>query len=174
MLIILDRDGVINFDSDNYIKSPEEWIPIPGSLEAIAMLNQKKHTVVIATNQSGMGRGYYLRSMLEAIHQKMQQELLKKHGHIDGIYFCPHTPEDHCACRKPRPGLLLQIKKDYPDLFPQAVLIGDALRDLQAARAAGCKAILVKTGKGSEVDLSLVDAEVPVYADLFDYVQQME
>src|SRR5688572_16260160 len=107
MLIILDRDGVINQDSNEYIKSPEEWIPIPGSLEKIACLNQKGHQVVIATNQSGVARGLLTEETLQAIHEKFQCELKKLGGHVEGIFFCPHHPDEGCECRKPKPGLLL-------------------------------------------------------------------
>jgi D-glycero-D-manno-heptose 1,7-bisphosphate phosphatase len=145
MLIILDRDGVINYDSPDYIKSPEEWHPIPGSLEAIAQLNQAGHTVVIATNQSGIGRGYYNVETLQAIHAKMLAALAAVGGHIDGIFYCPHKPEDHCDCRKPKPGLLLQIAEKFHTDFKDAVFIGDSWRDVEAAQAVHCKAVLVTT-----------------------------
>src|SRR3989344_4486862 len=116
MLVILDRDGVVNYESPTYIKSPEEWRALPGSLEAIATLNAAGHKVVVATNQSGIGRGYYSLATLEAIHQKMKEELARAGGCIEGIYFCPHIPEENCECRKPKPGLLLQIANDFPDL----------------------------------------------------------
>lgn len=149
MLIILDRDGVINEDSEDYIKSAAEWIPIPGSLEAIAALNQAGHTVVIATNQSGIGRGLYTEQDLQQIHDKMRLALAKVGGHIDGIFYCPHHPDENCDCRKPRPGLLLQIAKLFHTDFQDAIFIGDAERDIASAKAVHCKAILVKTGKGA-------------------------
>jgi D-glycero-D-manno-heptose 1,7-bisphosphate phosphatase len=148
MLIILDRDGVINEDSAEYIKSPQEWIAIPGSLDAIAKLNRADHKVVVATNQSGVGRGLYDEETLARIHEKMQNELSKVSGHIDGIFYCPHKPEDNCSCRKPKPGLFFQIAAQFPTDFSDAIAIGDTLRDLEAAQAVGCKAFLVKTGNG--------------------------
>src|SRR3990167_1132112 len=117
MLVIVDRDGVINHESEAYIKSPEEWIPIQGSLEAIAKLNKAGHRVVIATNQSGVGRGYYSIETLHKIHDAMQRALARVGGHIDRIYYFPPAPDDHCRCRKPQPGLLLDIAADYPDDF---------------------------------------------------------
>ena len=151
MMIILDRDGVINQDSPDYIKSPEEWHAIPGSLEAIARFNQAGHQVVVATNQSGIGRQFYDLATLEAINQKMTNELKKVGGHLDGIYYCPHLPSDHCSCRKPKPGLLQQISQDFSvDLSQNAVLIGDSARDIQAAHNVNCRAILVLTGNGKK------------------------
>lgn len=175
MLIILDRDGVINHDSEFYIKSPEEWHPISGSLEAIALLTKAGHTLVIATNQAGVGRGYYSLEMLEKIHQKMLQLIEQKGGKIDHIYFCPHHPDDQCDCRKPKPGLLLQIQRDYSELFSGAIFVGDSLRDIQAAHAANCRAALVRTGYGEK---TLVDhAEelkgVSVYENLLDFAQSL-
>ncbi len=167
MLIILDRDGVINYDSKVYIKNPDEWIPIPGSLEAIARLKQRGHTVVVATNQSGVNRGYYSLETLREIHEKMRRVLIEVGGHIDGIYFCPHTPEEHCACRKPEPGLLLQIKADFPDEFSSAILVGDSYRDILAAHRANCKAALVKTGNGHYTLAMNYDLKgVPIFENL--------
>ncbi|OGT68643.1 MAG: D-glycero-beta-D-manno-heptose-1,7-bisphosphate 7-phosphatase [Gammaproteobacteria bacterium RIFCSPLOWO2_02_FULL_42_9] len=147
-LIILDRDGVINKESAAYIKSPDEWIPITGSLEAIAQLNKANFTVVVASNQSGVGRGLFSPETLEQIHQKMQRALKKYGGHIDKIYFCPHTPDDHCKCRKPKSGLFDQIKKDYDINLKKIYAVGNSKRDLDAAKA--CKKILVLTGHGKE------------------------
>ncbi len=149
-LIILDRDGVINQDSDDFIKSPDEWIPIPGSLDAIAKLNKAGFIVVVATNQSGVGRGYFTLEILKKIHQKMQDELKKHGGLVDKIYFCPHTPEYHCECRKPKSGLFTQIQQDYAVDFQQTYCIGDSKRDIQAGLTAGCKNILVLTGHGKD------------------------
>ena len=148
MLVILDRDGVINHDSKEYIKSPDEWIPFPGSLEAIAQLNKAGHKVVVATNQSGVGRGYYSLQMMHKIHEQMQRAVVSVGGHVDGVYYCPHTPDDHCECRKPKPGMLLEIAEQYPDEFNNALFVGDSLRDLQAAQAVDIKPVLVKTGNG--------------------------
>jgi D-glycero-D-manno-heptose 1,7-bisphosphate phosphatase len=175
MLVILDRDGVINYDSPNYIKSPAEWEAIPGSLEAIARLNQANHQVVVASNQSGVARGYYSLITLEVIHQKLRDELSIVGGHIDAIFFCPHSPDDQCACRKPKPGLFQQIAQAFPDGFSQAVTIGDSLRDIQAAQAAGCSAWLVKTGNGTETLAKhpKLIAQVPVFKDLAEAVQNL-
>ncbi len=174
MLIILDRDGVINLDSPDYIKSPQEWHAIEGSLTAIAKLNNAGFTVVIATNQSGVGRGYYDAETLRAIHQKMQDELYSLGGHIDKIYYCPHTPEDNCSCRKPKPGMLYQIQQDFPMLFPEAIFVGDSWRDIQAAQAVCCKAVLVKTGNGKKT-LSMHPKLtcIPVYKNLTEFVNTL-
>lgn len=172
MLIILDRDGVINEDSDEFIKTPEEWRPIPGSLAAIAQLNRAGHIVIIATNQSGIGRGLYTEQDLQQIHAKMQKNLAEEGGHIDGIYYCPHHPDQDCACRKPKPGLLKKIAQDYGIELKQALLIGDAERDIRAAQAVNCPAVLVKTGKGLKTQASLTwSQDVPVYADLSEAVK---
>lgn len=151
MMIILDRDGVINYDRKDFVKSPEEWIPIPGSLEAIAQLNRAGFKIVIATNQSGLARGLFDIEALNSIHQKMILGLSQINGHVDGIYYCPHHPLDDCPCRKPKPGMLQQIVHDYKiNLSKEAIAIGDSWRDIQAAQAAGCPAILVKTGNGEQ------------------------
>lgn len=148
MLFILDRDGVINFDSDNYIKSPDEWIVIPGSLEAIGLLTRAQHTIVIATNQSGVNRGLFSLEILQAIHEKMLALITAAGGKIEKIYFCPHTPSENCDCRKPKTGLLEQIKKDFPNDFANAIYIGDSEKDYLAAQKMQCEFILVKTGNG--------------------------
>lgn len=168
MIIILDRDGVINADSPDFIKSPAEWLAIPGSLAAIALFNRNGHRVVVASNQSGVTRGYFSVADLLAIHHKMQTAVTQAGGHLDGVYFCPHRSEDHCPCRKPGSGMLQQIASDFAvDLTREGLLIGDSLRDIQAAQTVGCKAILVKTGKGSQ---TLARGEgllnVPVYENL--------
>jgi D-glycero-D-manno-heptose 1,7-bisphosphate phosphatase len=166
MLIILDRDGVINFESPDYIKSPEEWHPIPGSIEAIAKLSRAGYIVVLATNQSGLARGLYDRAMLDCIHQKMI-DLVEQHGgKITKIYFCPHHPDDHCDCRKPKPGMLLQIIKDFSTTVDQLFFIGDSVRDYDAAAAVGCRFILVMTGNGSDAIKKINDASVSVFPDL--------
>ncbi|MCK4870046.1 MAG: D-glycero-beta-D-manno-heptose 1,7-bisphosphate 7-phosphatase [Gammaproteobacteria bacterium] len=167
-LIILDRDGVVNEDSDAYIKSPDEWHAIPGSLEAIAKLNNANILVVIASNQSGVARGYFTEETLAEIHQKMQRELAALSGHIDDIFYCPHHPNDHCACRKPETGMIKDILKKY-DVAPEnTLLIGDAIKDIQAAQRSGCDAALVKTGKGKNTLLICNSdcPDVPVYDDL--------
>ncbi len=149
-LIILDRDGVINFDSPQFIKSPDEWKPIPGSLTAIARLNQADYRVVLATNQSGIGRGLFEMDTLNAIHEKMLKALADVGGHIDAIFFCPHTAADNCACRKPKPGMLKEIATRFNTDLTGVPTIGDALRDLQSAVAVGALPILVRTGKGKK------------------------
>jgi D-glycero-D-manno-heptose 1,7-bisphosphate phosphatase len=173
-LIILDRDGVINQDSDAYIKSPEEWIPIPGSLEAIARLNHAGYTVVVATNQSGVGRGYYNLETLDAIHEKMNRLLAEVDGRIEGIFFCPHGPDDGCDCRKPEPGLFHQIREQFETDLQNVPAIGDSLRDLQAAQTVGARPILVLTGKGQKT-LGQLDRDqaVPVYDDLAQAVDAL-
>jgi D-glycero-D-manno-heptose 1,7-bisphosphate phosphatase len=166
-LVILDRDGVINQDSDAYIKSPEEWIPIPGSPEAIARLKRAGYTVVVATNQSGIARGYYDLGTLERIHRKMEQTLRAAGGSVDGIFFCPHGPDDGCDCRKPKPGLLRQIEAAFDLKLSGVPVIGDSLRDLQSADAVGARGILVLTGKGNKTARDpALDTTVPVYDDL--------
>lgn len=150
-MVILDRDGVINVDSEDYIKSPEEWHPIPGSLEAIALLNQHGFTVTIATNQSGLARGYYSEEMLQKIHQKMHDALHHLGGKIEGIFYCPHGPNDDCLCRKPKPGLLQQIASTYGLATLENVpFVGDSMRDIEAAIAANAKPVLVHTGNGQK------------------------
>ncbi|MCM1129231.1 MAG: D-glycero-beta-D-manno-heptose 1,7-bisphosphate 7-phosphatase [Alistipes senegalensis] len=147
-LIILDRDGVINQDSDSFIKSPEEWEPIPGSLEAIARLHRAGYRIVIATNQSGIGRGLFDIITLNAIHQKMHAAVRAAGGVIDSIFFCPHTASDNCDCRKPRQGMFNAIARRYDTSLEGIPAVGDSLRDLQAGFLAGCRPFLVMTGKG--------------------------
>ncbi len=173
-LIILDRDGVINFDSDEYIKSPDEWVPIPRSLESIARLNRADYTVVVASNQSGIGRGLFDLSTLQQIHEKMAHELARAGGKIDAIFFCPHTPDDHCACRKPEPGLLLDVAKKFACDLTGVPAVGDSLRDIEAAQAVGARPVLVRTGKGDEVVKSgKLPAGVAVYDDLAAFVDAL-
>jgi D-glycero-D-manno-heptose 1,7-bisphosphate phosphatase len=147
-LIILDRDGVINFDSDQFIKHPEEWKPIPGSLEAIARLNQSDYRVVVATNQSGIGRGLFDMPMLNAIHDKMLKACALVGARIDAVFYCPHTPESHCHCRKPNTGMLEEIAERYNVSLAGIPTVGDSLRDLQSAATMGALPFLVLTGKG--------------------------
>lgn len=148
MLVILDRDGVINEESKQYIKNPSEWIPIPGSLEAIAMLKEAGFLVAIATNQSGLGRGLYTVDILDKIHDKMYAALRQLGTTIDCLYYCPHLPNANCSCRKPQPGLLLAIKNHLNCDLKSAYFIGDSLGDIQAAHQVGAKPILVLTGNG--------------------------
>lgn len=147
-LIVLDRDGVINHDSEQFIKSPDEWRPIPGSLEAIARLNHAGYRVVVATNQSGVGRGLFDMGTLNAIHEKMHRALAQVGGRIDAVFFCPHTADSSCECRKPRPGLLREAGRRFNAEMSGVPAIGDGLRDLQAAEAVGAQPMLVLTGKG--------------------------
>ena len=154
-LVILDRDGVINEDSDAYVKSPGEWIPIPGSLEAIARLNHAGYRVVVATNQSGIARGLFGMAELDAIHQKLHSSLARVGGQLDGIHFCPHGPDDGCGCRKPLPGLLREIASRHGIDLAGVPAIGDSLRDLEAAMAVGAMPVLVRTGKGRAAEQRL-------------------
>lgn len=147
-LVILDRDGVINLDSDQFIKCAEEWIPIPGSLEAIARLNQSGYRVVVATNQSGIGRGLFDMPTLNAIHDKMHKCLAQVGGRIDAIFFCPHTNDVECACRKPKSGMIEEIAIRYGVSLKDVPAVGDSLRDLEAAARVGAQPYLVLTGKG--------------------------
>ena len=149
-LIILDRDGVINFDSDAYIKRPEEWKAIPGSLEAIALLTQAGYHVAVATNQAGVGRGLFEMATLNAIHDKMHRAVGLAGGRIDAVFYCPHAQEADCSCRKPKPGLLEEIARRFGISLEGVPSIGDSLRDLQAAAAVGAQPILVLTGKGTK------------------------
>jgi D-glycero-D-manno-heptose 1,7-bisphosphate phosphatase len=172
--IILDRDGVINQDSDAYIKTPDEWIPIPGSLEAIARLGQAGYRILVATNQSGVARGLFDSDTLAAIHQKMQSAIQALGGKLDGIYHCPHAPGENCPCRKPKPGLLLQIQQDFSLDLRQTIIVGDSLKDLQAAIAVGAKPILVLTGKGTKTASELKDdQQIDTYPDLAHYIDAL-
>jgi D-glycero-D-manno-heptose 1,7-bisphosphate phosphatase len=173
-LVILDRDGVINEDSDEYIKTPDEFIPIPGSLEAITRLNHAGYMVLVATNQSGIARGYFSMDALNQIHDKLKRLLNAYGGHIDGIFFCPHGPEDHCHCRKPNPGLYEEISQRLDIDLDAVPAVGDSLRDLQAAQSVGALPVLVRTGKG-ERTLSKGEGlqGIPIFADLATYVDHL-
>jgi D-glycero-D-manno-heptose 1,7-bisphosphate phosphatase len=149
-LIVLDRDGVINFDSDQFIKSPDEWKPIPGSLEAIARLCQADYRVVVATNQSGIGRGLFDMQTLNAIHDKMHKACAQAGGRIDAVFFCPHTSDVGCGCRKPRHGMFEEIAARYGVSLKGAPAVGDSLRDLEAAACMEAQPMLVLTGKGTK------------------------
>lgn len=166
-LVILDRDGVINQDSPDYIKSPGEWIPLPGSLEAIARLTRAGWRVAVATNQSGLARGLFDPAILEAIHARMCQAVEAAGGRIHLIQYCPHGPEDGCDCRKPRPGLFHRIARDLDVSLAGVPAVGDSARDLEAARAAGCRPILVRTGNGEgTLARGACPPNTPVFADL--------
>lgn len=168
MLIILDRDGVINYDSPDYIKSPDEWHPIADSLTAIAKLTQAGHQVVVATNQSGVGRGYYSLETLQAIHARMRAAVQAAGGEIAAIYYCPHRPDESCACRKPQPGMLTAIANDFAVDLAATYFVGDSMRDVQAAQAAGSRPILVLTGNGQDtLDRHKAElTDVAVFRDL--------
>ena len=153
-LIILDRDGVINYDSDQFIKNPDEWKPIPGSLEAIARLVQADYRVVVATNQSGVGRGLFDMPTLNAIHDKMHKAVAHAGGRIDAIFFCPHAAESDCHCRKPKPGMLQEIEERYNADLSGVPAVGDSLRDLICATRIGAQPMLVLTGKGNKTKAS--------------------
>ena len=147
-LAILDRDGVINYDSEHYIKSPAEWRPIPGAIEAIARLNQNGYRVAVATNQSGIGRGLFDMATLNAINDKMMELVFRQGGRIDALFFCPHTEVEQCGCRKPRTGMLEEIAARFHTELKGVPCIGDSLKDLQAAETVGAQPVLVLTGKG--------------------------
>jgi D-glycero-D-manno-heptose 1,7-bisphosphate phosphatase len=167
-LVVLDRDGVINRDSAAFVKSPAEWLPIAGSIEAIARLSQNGFTVAVASNQSGIGRKLVPRSALHAIHRKMRRAVRAAGGTIDRIVYCPHLPDDQCDCRKPAPGLLRQLGKHYAVPLRGVPMIGDSERDLAAARAVDARPILVLTGNGRRTK-SALDARgeaVECYDDL--------
>jgi len=169
-LIILDRDGVINYDSDAYIKSPDEWIPLPGSLEAIARLTQAGYLIAVASNQSGIARGLYTEATLTQIHNKMLAAITAVGGKISGIFHCPHQPADHCDCRKPKPGLLQRIAKTFQMPLTNVLFIGDKSSDLAAAENAGCQPVLVRTGYGEQTLIKVSDLKIPVFADLAEAV----
>ena len=154
-LVILDRDGVINEDSDAFVKSVDEWIPLPGSIEAIARLSRGGFAVAVATNQSGLGRGLFRQADLDAMHQRLHALVAAAGGHLAGIYHCPHKPDDGCDCRKPLPGLLDQLARDLNLPLAGAVMVGDRLRDLEAGLARGCRPMLVRTGKGAATEAKL-------------------
>lgn len=171
--IVLDRDGVINEDSDAYIKSPEEFLPIAGSLEAIRLLHQNGYRIAVLTNQSGIARGLFDQDMLERIHAKLKALVAEAGGWIDDIFFCPHGPEDGCACRKPKTGLFEQFAHKYAIDLQGLPAIGDSLRDLQAAEAMGCSPILVETGKGARTVLRNPHLGVPTFSNLYEAVQSL-
>lgn len=190
-LIILDRDGVINQDSDHFIKSVDEFIPISGSLEAIAQLCKAGYSVIVATNQSGIARQLFTIETLEAMHSKLQALLAPLGGNIKQFYYCPHGPNDHCSCRKPKAGMIVQIANDFCSLLSdgsspasncslsKVFVVGDSLRDLEAGIAAGAQVALVKTGKGIRSLETISQQHLPeyedlaVYTDLADFTQQL-
>jgi D-glycero-D-manno-heptose 1,7-bisphosphate phosphatase len=172
-LVILDRDGVINEDSDAYIKSPEEWRPLPGSLEAIARLTRAHYHIVIVTNQSGIARGLFDLDALQQIHARMHREVARHGGRIDAIYYCPHGPDDECHCRKPKAGMLRDLAKRLKVDLADVPAIGDSLRDLQAAQAVNARPILVRTGKGRQTEIEAGPTGCEIYDDLAEAVEQL-
>jgi D-glycero-D-manno-heptose 1,7-bisphosphate phosphatase len=176
-LVILDRDGTINRASDEFVKSPEEWHPLPGALEAISRLNHAGFHVVLATNQSGLGRGLFDMAALNAVHGFMLKNLAAAGGRIDAIFYCPHAPDEGCACRKPAPGLLLQIQERYGIELNGVPYVGDSLRDMQAAQAAGCAPHLVLTGRHADLKSQGLSPNFPaqtqVHADLGAFVDHL-
>ncbi|HRE14673.1 MAG TPA: D-glycero-beta-D-manno-heptose 1,7-bisphosphate 7-phosphatase [Usitatibacteraceae bacterium] len=173
-LVILDRDGVINQDSDKYIKSPAEWQPIPGSIEAIARLHQAGHRVVVATNQSGIGRGLFDMATLNAMNDKMMEMVFRQGGRIDALFFCPHTDAENCACRKPKTGMYEEIAARYHMDLKGVPCVGDAMRDLKAAESVGGQPVLVLTGKGKATqEAGGLPRRTQVFADLADFSRHL-
>lgn len=175
--IVLDRDGVINVDSSDYIKSVEEWHPIPGSIEAIGRLCAAGFNVAIATNQSGIARGLYGIDQMEAIHEKLGGLVEQQGGRISGIFYCPHHPEDNCHCRKPKTGMLDEIEQQFSISLTNVPFVGDSMRDLEAAKTKGCTPVLVRTGNGEKTAQSMVAnpdyQSIAVYDDLASYVDEL-
>jgi D-glycero-D-manno-heptose 1,7-bisphosphate phosphatase len=173
-LVILGRDGVINQCAAPYVRSPDEWRPIPGSVEAIARLHQAGYRVLVTTNQSGIGRGILGTADLSRIHLKLCQAVEAAGGRVDGIFFCPHQPQDECNCRKPRPGLFLDIARRLNISLADVLVVGDAPRDVQAARAVGAKPILLRSGDPPPIgDIAAELADVPVFPDLAAFVDDL-
>ena len=171
-MIIIDRDGVINQDSEDYIKSADEWIPIPGSLEAICRLKKAGYLVTIASNQSGLARGLYNEETLQQIHDKMDRMLAARGASIDGIFYCPHSPRANCVCRKPKPGLLIQIARQFNIDLSVTSFVGDSISDIQAAQMVNALPILVRTGNGEYVMQNYPEAiDVPVFDNLAHFVR---
>ncbi|QEY27039.1 D-glycero-beta-D-manno-heptose 1,7-bisphosphate 7-phosphatase [Neisseria zalophi] len=175
-LIILDRDGVINQDRDDFVKSVDEWVPLNGSMDAIAFLTEAGYTVAVATNQSGIGRKLFTMQDLTEMHNKMHRLVLQAGGRIEGIWFCPHMADDHCDCRKPKPGMVIDILDRFKADAAATWLVGDSLRDLQAIAAVGGKPALVLTGKGKKT-LAQHSDELPentqIFNDLLDFSQYL-
>jgi D-glycero-D-manno-heptose 1,7-bisphosphate phosphatase len=173
-LVILDRDGTINYDSDHYIKSLEEWRPIKGSLEAIARLTQAGYRIVVATNQSGIARGLFSTRTLFDIHDALQRAAVQAGGRVDAFFFCPPAADAACQCRKPQPGMLLEVARRFNIALTDTYMVGDALRDVQAAVAAGARPVLVLTGKGQKTQ---AEGNLPpgtqVFADLAAFAEYL-
>ena len=159
-LIILDRDGVINNNSKNYIKNKNEWVPIEGSIKAISKLNEYGFKILVVTNQSGIGRGLFNKQDLDKIHLKMSSEIRSMGGYIEGIYYCPHKPEDSCGCRKPKTGLIDKIEKKLNIKVEKAILIGDSMSDIILANSINALPVLLKTGNGEETIEQLKNTDI--------------
>ena len=178
-LVILGRDGILNVYREDHVKSPGEWTPVPGALEAVARLNHAGWHAVVATNQSGIGRGMIDMASVNAIHAHMNQLLMAQGGRLDAVFFCPHTPEEGCTCRKPLPGMMHDIAHRYAVDLAQLPMAVDTLRDLQAASAAGCEPHLVLTGRAAHLDataLAHIQQQVPgttVHADLGAFAEHL-
>jgi D-glycero-D-manno-heptose 1,7-bisphosphate phosphatase len=175
-VLVLDRDGVINEDSDAFVKCPEEWVAIPGSLEAIARANHLGYRVVVLTNQSGLARGLFDMGGLNSIHQKLVQQLGAVGGSVDAFFVCPHLPEANCECRKPNAGMLRELSERLRISLDDTFVVGDRISDIEAARKVGAKPILVRTGKGEATLDAANDADlrdVPVFKDLAEMVDQL-
>ncbi len=173
-LVILDRDGTINHDSDKHIKSPEEWKPIKGSLEAIGRLVQAGYRIVVATNQSGIARGLFDTQTLFSIHDTLQRAAAQVGGRIDAFFFCPHAADTGCMCRKPQPGMLLEAARRFNAAPKDVVMVGDAQRDLEAAAAAGAHPVLVLTGKGKQTrDMGRLPPGTQTFADLAAFADHL-
>ena len=172
-MVILDRDGVINHEADDDVTTVDGWDPIPGSIEAINRLKKAGYLVTIASNHSGIARGMYSENELVEMNEKMQRLLSARGASVDGIFYCPHGPEANCICRKPKPGLLFQIAKQFDIDLSQTPMVGDNISDIQAAKMANAKPVLVRTGKGEYVMQHFPEAlDVPVYDDLAHFVRE--
>ena len=173
-LVILDRDGTINHDSDHYIKSLDEWRPIKGSIEAIARLTQAGYRVVVATNQSGIARGLFTTRTLFEMHDALQRAAVQAGGRVDAFFFCPHADAAGCECRKPKPGMLLEVARRFNVSLAETYMVGDSLKDVQAAVAAGARPVLVLTGKGAKTQ---AEGKLPpgtrVFADLAAFAEHL-
>lgn len=178
-LVILGRDGILNVYREDHVKEPHEWQPVPGALEAVARLNQDGWHVVVATNQAGIGRGMFDMASLNAVHAHMMKLLAAQGGRVDAVFFCPHAPEEHCDCRKPQPGMMHDIARRYGVDLRQVPMVGDTLRDLLAAQAAGCEPHLVLTGRAAGLDeaqLARIVEQVPgtrIHADLAAFAHDL-
>lgn len=172
-LLILDRDGVINYDSDAYIKSLEEWIPLPGAVEAIAQLSKAGWTVAVATNQSGLARGYYSEAVLTSMHDRLRELVAEQGGELGLVVHCPHGPNDGCDCRKPKPGMLLTIAAHYHTDLAGVWFVGDSRGDLEAAKAVDCQPVLVKTGKGEKTLGTVLPTGTLIFDDLAAVAAQL-